>query len=309
MVTITIFISIILGILVFCITYIICFKIFKDKITINSRINKLTNKQIEQNVKPNQKKIQTNIIHDRRIARQLELAGILLRPEEYLLMWAGVTIIPSTFLILLGANILSAFVVCIIGFIIFPLMLSRAKKKRMVKFEKQLGESLTIMSNCLKAGFTLRQSMQSIANDMPDPISMEFSKTLREIRLGISLDVAMGNMVRRINNYDLGLLVSAVLIQQKAGGNLADVLDNISDTIKNRIKIKSEIRILTASGRISGIIIGLLPLFLLGALMLLNPDYMVSFFSNPISILLLGLALIFEIIGFIIIKKIVDIKV
>jgi tight adherence protein B len=188
------------------------------------------------------------------------------------------------------------------------LLLARSKRIRKRKFEKQLGESIVLISNNLRAGFTFQQAIESISKEMSEPIAGEFGHTMWEIKLGASMEEALERMAQRTDSYDLGLLVSAVFIQRKTGGNLADVLENISGTIKERLRIKGEIRSLTASGRISGLIIGMLPVFLTVVLMLVNPTYIMDFFMSTIGFVLMILAVIMEALGFLIIRKIIDIK-
>ena len=189
-----------------------------------------------------------------------------------------------------------------------PLLINGNKKKRVSLFEKQFSDALLIIGNCLRAGFTYKQAMESIANEMPNPISKEFGKTLREVNYGVSMEKALSNMSDRLQNDDLDLFVTSVIIQRQIGGNLAEIIDNISETIKERIRIKSEIKVLTSSGRISGIIIGLLPLLLTGILMILNPHYLSTFFQTTLGMYLCGIAVVMWVIGFLIVRKIVNIK-
>jgi tight adherence protein B len=192
--------------------------------------------------------------------------------------------------------------------VIPPLLVSSARKRRLALFEKQLGDALGIIGNSLRAGFTFQQAMESISNEMAEPISKEFGKTLREMRLGVPMETAMDNFVRRMCNDDLGMIVSAVLIQRQVGGNLADIVDSISVTIRDRLKIKGDVKVLSASGRISGMVIGLLPVFLIGVLSLLNPNYIMAFFDTTLGMVLISLAGMMEIIGFLFVRKIVNIK-
>jgi tight adherence protein B len=150
--------------------------------------------------------------------------------------------------------------------------------------------------------------MANIAHEMPDPIAREFARTAKEIQLGNSMDTALDNMVQRVRSTDLMLTVSAVQIQRQVGGNLLEILENISVTIRERIKLKDDIRVMTASGRISSVVVGLIPVAIGGLLMLINPSYIQTFFDTPMGIGMLTAAAGMEIIGFLIIKKIVTIK-
>ena len=164
------------------------------------------------------------------------------------------------------------------------------------------------MRNCIKAGFSFQQSLESIAKEMQPPISIEFEKTLREMHYGISLEEALRHMEDRVKNKDFELLVTAVLISAQVGANLSDIMEIISETIQDRLKIKAEVRVLTTSGRFSGIIIGLLPVFMILILMVLNPSYFTSFVETMIGKVMLAVSVVLEVMGFLIIKKIVDIR-
>ena len=243
-----------------------------------------------------------------KLSNQLAFADIALKPTELLLIWFLALTLPAIFVFIVFSNIYFAAVLFVLGIIIPPLIINVQKKKRIALFEKQFSDALMIIGNCLRAGFTYKQSMESIANEMPNPISKEFGKTLREINYGVSMEAALSNMSDRLQNDDLDLFVTSVVVQRQIGGNLAEIIDNISETIKERLKIKSEIKVLTSSGRISGIIVGLLPLILAGILMVLNPQYLSSFFQAKLGMYLCGFAIVMEVTGFLIVRKIVNIK-
>lgn len=238
----------------------------------------------------------------------LSMSGIKLRGSEFIFIWITITYLPILITLFFRLSVITAIGVAIIGFLIPPFLVQRARKKRQNEFHKQLGEALVIMSNCIKSGFTFQQSMESIADDMQPPISTEFANTLREMRFGVNKNDALHHMVDRVQNNDLGLLVSAVMTSEQVGGNLSEILDIISDTIKDRIRIKQEVRVLTAQGRMSGLVIGLLPVIVVLLLMIMNPDYFMSFFEVPIGKMMIGISVCMEMIGFIIINKIVDIE-
>ncbi|MHB1455134.1 MAG: type II secretion system F family protein [Saccharofermentanales bacterium] len=244
----------------------------------------------------------------KKLSDELSLAAIPLRAEEFLLLWLLAALAPAGLVSLVRFNVFVCAALISGGTAIVPALLNRAKKKRITMFDKQLSDALSIIGNSIRAGFTFQQAMESISKEMPDPISKEFSRTLREIKLGVTMERALGNMIERLDNGDLELIVSAVLIQRQVGGNLAEILDTISQTIKERIKIKNEIRVLTASARTSGMIIGLLPVFILGILMLINPDYVSVFFTTSQGIAMLAGSAILELTGFMLIKKVVSIK-
>ena len=244
----------------------------------------------------------------KRFEDSLIAAGIKLTGKEYLYAWIGATILPVSLLSLLGKSFISVLSAGVIGFIIPPFLVNRARKKRQQLFNAQLSEALVVMGNCIKSGYTFQQAMESVSKDMQPPLSNEFSIVLREIRFGVSLEDALNHMVDRTNNPDLGLLVSAVITSSQVGANLTDILDNISVTIKDRIKIRDEVRVLTAQGRMSGLIIGLLPVVIALALMLMNPTFIKAFFDDILGKIMLAVGVVLEIIGFLAVRKVVDIK-
>ena len=247
-------------------------------------------------------------VASKEFAAYLAMSGIKLRPTEFVVVWAISATLPALLAYLISGSLVTALALGIVGLAVPPVMVQRSRKKRENEFSKQLGESLSVMGNCIKAGFSFQQAMESIANEMPPPISTEFEMTLREIRYGISFEDSLKHLVDRVKNKDLDLLVSAVLISSQVGGNLSDIIEVISDTVRDRLKIKSEVRVLTTSGRFSGIIIGLLPVFIILILMVLNPSYFNSFAESNIGKLMLAGSVILEAIGFLAIRKIVDIK-
>lgn len=238
----------------------------------------------------------------------LAMAGIKLSAREYLTAWIGTTIAPMLLLLLFQRSIVAALAAGIIGFVIPPALVKRAQQKRQQLFSRQLGESLIVMRNCLKSGYSFLQTLESISADMQPPISQEFARVLREVHYGVKLDEALNHMVIRVQNKDLEMLVSAVVIANQVGGNLSDIMDNISATIKDRIKIRDDVRILSAQGRMSGLIIGLLPVAILLLFMLVNPAYIEGFVASTLGKIMLAIGAVMEFIGFYFINKIVDLK-
>lgn len=238
----------------------------------------------------------------------LVASGVKLSATEFISAWALATFVPLLLVLIFSGEIVSVAAAGIIGFSIPPILVQHTRKKQQEEFNKQLAESLTIMENCIKAGFTFQQAMESIATDMQPPISTEFSRALREMRYGVSMEDALRHMVDRVKNKDLDLLVCAVLTSAQVGGNLTEILGVIAETVKDRIKIKSDVRVLTAQGRLSGLIIGLLPIVLILLLMLVNPGYFGTFFESSMGKMMMIVAAVMEIAGFLVIKKLVDIQ-
>jgi len=245
----------------------------------------------------------------KRMEAELVKADIPLRGEEFIminfLLMAGL----GLFMLLLTGNAILAWFGVMTGFIVPRLIVKRIKLKRVQKFNNQIGDSLSVMSNSLRAGFSFLQAMEMVSKEMPSPISDEFIRTLREMNLGTPTEEALVNLTSRIESEDLDLVMTAVLIQRQVGGNLAEVLDSISHTIRERIRIKGEIKTLTAQGRVSGIVVGALPVVIGLVLAVINPEYIGALFTNPVGLALLVTGIISQIIGIALIKKTVDIKI
>lgn len=244
----------------------------------------------------------------RRFEDTLARSGVRLSAQEYVLVWAALAIGPGLVGSLLKLQVVAILGLCIIGFAIPPIMVSRSRKQRQQLFNKQLGESLTIMSNCMRSGYSFQQALSSIAKEMPAPISTEFGRVVREMNYGTPMEEALNNLVARADNKDLELLISAVITSTQVGANLSEILDTISETISDRIRLREEVRVASAQGRLSGIIIGLLPVGIILLLMVLNPTYLTDFINHPIGRIMLIAGAVLEVIGFLVINRIVDIK-
>lgn len=242
------------------------------------------------------------------IFNELILADIMLRPEEFCLIWIVLTFVPAGLAALFQMGLMPAATLAVIGAFL-PIVFIKIKKGNRIKaFEAQLGDTLIMMCNGLRSGFSFQQTMENVATDMPAPIGMEFGKVCNEIRYGATMEEALNNMVDRVKSPDLMLVVSAVLIQRTTGGNLSEILTTISQTIRDRIKIKGEISSITAQGRMSGLIIGALPICIAAVLMVVNPDYMSTFFTTGTGNIMLAVSIIMEVLGFFAIRKVVTIE-
>lgn len=250
---------------------------------------------------------QTQLI-SRRFEDNLAMSGIQLSAREYIMLWVGLTLIPSLIGAILGMKVLAVVGISVVGFAIPPLMVSRARSKRQQLFNKQLGESLTIMSNCMRSGYSFQQAMNSISKEMQPPISTEFGRVVREITYGSTIEQALNNMSARVNNKDLDLLVSAVITSTQVGANLSEMLDTIAETVTDRIKLREDVRVASSQGRMSGLIIGLLPVIVILFLMIINPTYFSDFASNSIGQIMLCISALLEVIGFVVINRMVNIQ-
>jgi tight adherence protein B len=210
---------------------------------------------------------------------------------------------------LLFGSALLGLVFAILGFFVPRIYLNFRKRQRLNAFNDQLGDTITLLANSLRSGFTIVQSMKTVAEQLPDPIAAEFYRVTQEIGLGLHYEEALNNMLRRVPSDDLDLMITAVNIQGRVGGNLAEILDTIGHTIRERIRIKGEIRVLTAQQMISGYILTALPLLLALVLYLINKTYISRMFSDPCGWIMIGIGFLMLFLGFLAIRKIVDIEV
>ena len=183
------------------------------------------------------------------------------------------------------------------------------KQKRINRFEEQLPEAMDMLARSLKAGHAFTGGLQMVGQEFGDPIGTEFGKTLDEINFGVAYEDALRNLSSRIDSDDLKLFVISVIIQRTSGGNLAEILENIGRLIRERFKLKGNVRTLTAEGRISAYILLALPFFLAYVMYLLNPRYISTLFTDPIGHFMLAGAGVMMIIGAFVMKRMVDIKV
>lgn len=242
------------------------------------------------------------------IFNELILADIMMKPEEFSLIWLLLTFVPAGLAALFKAGLMPSATLAVLGAVLPVVFIKIKKGKRIKAFESQLGDTLIMICNGLRSGFSFQQTMENVANDMPAPIGIEFGRVCNEIRYGATMEDALNNMVERVKSPDLMLVVSAVLIQRTTGGNLSEILTTISKTIKDRVQIKGEINTITAQGRMSGMIIGALPICMAAILMVINPDYMSMFFTTSIGKILLVVSAVMEIIGFFAIRKVVTVE-
>lgn len=240
---------------------------------------------------------------------KMQQAGIPLLGSESFALLIMVVISAGTFGLMLTLTLGYAVCIGLLAGLIGVFYVNIRINRRQQEFSNQLGDALTMLANSMRAGFSFLQAMDLIAGEMKPPLAVEFLKTLAEIRLGTDVETALLNMGKRIKSTDLDLVITAVLIQRQVGGNLAHILDTIATTINERIKMKREIKTLTAQGRLSSWILGLLPVVIVLVAMVVNPAYMRPFIDEPIGRMALGGALVWQLVGFVFIRKIVDIDV
>ncbi len=243
---------------------------------------------------------------------QLARADLKLTVSEYLALHVismiGVAIL--AFFILFPGQIVMAIIAAGVGIFIPRFYVTYKTGKRLRTFEDQLPDILGLWVNSLRSGYSVMQSLEAISREAPEPSSMEIKRVVQEVQLGISMEDALAHLLARMPSDDLDLIITAVNIQREVGGNLAEILEVIGHTIRERIKLKGEIRVLTAQGRITGLLISGLPIILALFLMVVNPNYMGQLFQDKLCgwpMIGIGLGMIG--IGTAIIQKIVDIEI
>jgi len=243
-----------------------------------------------------------------RVQRDLARADLRLRVAEYYYIRLGLAAGLCLLLFVLR-DPLSAVVGAIVGYFGPRIWVGRRIGGRLNAFNKQLPDTIVLLSNSLRAGSSFLQSVELVSRESPAPMGPEMGRVVREVNLGLGMEEALANMVRRIKSDDLDLMVTAIGVQQQVGGNLAEILDTIAFTIRERVRIKGEINTLTAQGRMSGYLVAFLPIGIAITLNFINPAFMQPLFTQLLGQILLGVGGVMMVIGFFMIQKIVSIKV
>ncbi len=243
------------------------------------------------------------------IRRNLARADLPLTVPEYILLKIAATLLPMALVLILSRSILAALPVALIGFFLPTIWLARRRSRRQRLFSEQLPEMLDMVIGSLRGGFSLVQSLNNVAREAPEPMSSEIRRVLQEVQLGLSVSDALNNLALRMNSDDAELLVTVMRIHARIGGNLTMVLENISSTIRERGRLKREIRVITAQQRYGALVLSLLPVILALILLVLNPAYIQQLFQPGLILFVPIGAVVLNVIGFLIIQKIADIKV
>lgn len=241
-------------------------------------------------------------------AQDLTELFLFFSPRQILLL----TIATALLLALLGFVVFNWFVALgagLTGFLVPFSGIKKLRERRIRKFEGQLVDSLVQMSAAFRAGLTLAQAMDNIAREMPPPLSQEFNLFLKEVKLGVLQEEALQNMADRVDSKDLQLVVTATNISKQLGGNMAEMFDIISATIRERFRLEGRIRSLTAQGKLQGWVVGAMPLVLGLVLNFMRPDLMEPMLKSTFGYVLVGLIIVMELVGIWLIRRIVAIDV
>jgi tight adherence protein B len=249
-----------------------------------------------------------------RLATDLARADLKITVGEFLVarvVLASVGGLAGYALNIFSGHIILALALAVAGWWSPRWYVSSQRNKRLRAFNSQLADTIGLLSSALRSGYSLLQAMELVAREGPSPVAGEFERVVREVGLGLSPEEALGNLVRRMQSEDLELMVTAINVQREVGGNLAEVLDTIASTIRERVKLKGEIRVLTSQQQYSGYIVGLLPVGLSLILFIINPTYMSAVFTKTVwcGWTMFGCSAIMILAGFVAIQRIVDIKV
>lgn len=244
----------------------------------------------------------------RRIAVELARADLPITPSEYLLATLLFALLGWLVGLMILHNPVLGLVGLVVGIISPWLYVSYLQHKRLEAFDGELEGALTMLANTLRSGSGLVQAMESVAKEFAPPLSTEFGRVVREVSLGVGLSEALDNLVRRNPSLDLEMVVTAINVNHEVGGNLAEVLDRISQTIRERVRMASEVRALTAQQRLSAIVLVFLPIAVSFVVYMMNPNYMALLWQNTCGLIMLGVGLFLLSIGILMIRRILVLK-
>jgi tight adherence protein B len=240
---------------------------------------------------------------------RLELAGLKLRVAELALLWLALALGVPLLLLALSRSLLLAFVGALLGTLAPLAFLVIRASRRQARFDEQLPDTLQLLSGAMQAGHSLLQAVDTAAREAGEPISVEFQRVLTEARLGMPLEEALEGMAKRMNSQDFEWTVMAIALQRQVGGNLAELLNAVAQTIRERYTLKRQIRALSAEGRLSSVILSVLPFIMFFALLTFNPTFLAPLYSTPLGLAMLSGAAILMIVGVVWMKKITEIEV
>jgi tight adherence protein B len=292
-----------------------------ERTLVDERLNKYLEEEQTKDSGKESKRALTDWVNKRveksafgeRIARNLARADLKFKPGEYIALYV-ITIVGGALIAFLvgGRMLLSALIGAGIGAFLPSLYVKSQQSKRLVRFNDQLPDMLNLVVNGLRAGYSILQAMEAVSKELPPPICDEFRRVVQEMQLGIPMEKALDNLLRRIPSEDLDFVITAINVQREVGGNLAEIMDVISYTIRERIRIKGEIRALTAQATYSGRVLALMPVGLLCILWFLNRAYVMEFFKKDNVLcgsIALGIAGVMIIAGYFVMTRIANVEV
>jgi tight adherence protein B len=244
------------------------------------------------------------------LATQLARANLKLTVGEFVALTTIIVVGGAgAAYVLSGGDIIIIAGVCLVGLFGPRIYVNVLQGRRLNAFNDQLGDTINLMVNGIRAGYSILQAMEAVSEEMSPPISEEFGRVVREVQLGIPMEEALDHMLRRVPSEDLDLMITAINVQREVGGNLAEVLEAISFTIRERIRIKGEIKALTAQSRISGYMVAMVPVALAVVMYFINREFMILLFESTCGHIMIGAAVLGIAAGFFVISKVMDIEV
>jgi tight adherence protein B len=244
-----------------------------------------------------------------RLDAQLEAAGVSLRSGEFVVGTIGAGLLGAVLGAAVLRNALLAGVIGLLGLVLPTIVLRMSLNRRADRMREQLPDVLTIMASSLRAGHSFLQALDTVAREIPAPANVEFQRLVSEIQLGRPADDALEALADRVGSPDFRWAVLAVNIQREVGGNLAEILDNVSDTLRERAIMRRQIKVLTAEGRLSAWVLAILPFAIALYMFAVNQEYISLLFSTQVGLFMLGVAGVLMVLGILWMRKIVDIDV
>src|SRR5271157_378557 len=247
-----------------------------------------------------------------KISKMLARADIKMKPGEYIALVIIAAFVVGLVAYFIGGKFIIVGVIgAAIGCFLPGMYVKQQQTKRLRKFDEELPDMLNLMVNGLRAGYSTMQAMEAVSKELPPPICDEFRRVVQEMQIGIPMEAALENLLRRIPSEDLDFMVTAINVQREVGGNLSEILDTISFTIRERVRIKGEIRVMTAQVRTSGLVLSMVPLFLALMIWFISPTYLSSFLDDgPVCAgALVALIIILIGLGYFVMMRIADIEV
>jgi len=243
------------------------------------------------------------------LATQLARADLKITVGEFMAATIILVVLAGAVAFFLKRDILVTAGACLAGFLAPRFYVGMLRNRRLKSYNDQLADSINLMVNGIRAGYSILQAMEAVSRDMGPPISVEFRRVVQEVQLGLPVELALNNMLRRVPSADLDMLITAINVQREVGGNLAEVLDSISYTIRDRVRIQGDIHALTAYGRGAGNMLSAIPVILSIVIYLINPKFISLLFVHPCGWIMIGVAVLGIVVGYLVIRKIVNIDV
>jgi tight adherence protein B len=244
----------------------------------------------------------------RKMELNIEAASLPVTLKEFMLILLGCNILIFSIAAIL-ANIIKALILCVFLTSVIFAILPFFQKRRKQKMLKQLPEALELISNALKTGYSIVQTLDLVAKENFSPLSEEFAKLIQALKFGESFEVAFNDLADRLEIPEMRTVVDTILITRETGGNMTHVIEGLLEIMRENQRLQGEVKALTAQGRISTLVIGSMPIFLFALLMMLSPEYMMLFFSHPLGLIMLVIAGTSQIIGYVVMHKLIQLKV